>query len=87
MLAADPDGRSLYVTTAYRLDAEPPVDKALYSSCLRVRCRLPSKETPQLALGLILGVAFALSLSLGLASGLSLRLGLAVALSLGQVLN
>ena len=35
VVSADADGRALYVTSAYRLETEPPLDKALYYSCLR----------------------------------------------------
>lgn len=31
----DAEGRSLYVTTAYRLESDPPVDRELYSRCLQ----------------------------------------------------
>ena len=35
LITADADGRSLYVTTAYRLETDVPVDRQLFSSCLR----------------------------------------------------
>ena len=39
-ISDDLDGRSLYVTTAYRLESDPAVDVDLYRACLR---ELPSR--------------------------------------------
>ena len=60
--SSDADGRSLYVTTAYKLETEPPLDGALYSDCLRslqpvaaVRAMLLPREPPN-GLSTLIGV-------------------------------